>query len=329
MNNDPTISILITYHNEKHLLTECINSITNQSLKPNEVIVYDDASLSPAKDYIPKGFNCEIIRGDENKGPGFARNILLKAATSNYVHFQDSDDLFHPDWHLKVNRLIETINTDLVITEIASFSKAGKIDNYNKMLDLSKLKTDNDLIKFAIGVTLFTPSTTFRKSLGLEIGGYLTKEIISYSEDFDFHIRLASKVRNYKVINESLIIVRLRNDSFSKSSNDDIGWLCKIRSIKLLLKTLPKKYNQDLSEVAAEGGSALFCANRIKEAKIAFRLAYKLGKPKFIKKNILYKIIAKIAGPMLCEYIGIIYRFLLPAYIRRKLQSYSFKNYYK
>jgi len=40
----PTISVLITYYNERELLTECLRSLAAQTQLPDEILIYDDAS---------------------------------------------------------------------------------------------------------------------------------------------------------------------------------------------------------------------------------------------------------------------------------------------
>src|ERR1043165_9541693 len=94
----PGISVLITYYNERQLLTECLESLEAQTDRPDEILIYDDCSTYPAKDYLLPGLPARVIRGEENHGPSHGRNVLLEAARSECVHFHDSDDLFAPAW---------------------------------------------------------------------------------------------------------------------------------------------------------------------------------------------------------------------------------------
>src|SRR5437867_2048704 len=83
----PTIAVLITYHNEGRLLTECLDSLLTQADRPKEILVYDDASDVPAEEQVPDGADVRVIRSTRNTGPARGRNALLRAAESEFLHF--------------------------------------------------------------------------------------------------------------------------------------------------------------------------------------------------------------------------------------------------
>src|SRR5579859_1014482 len=116
----PTLGVLITYYNERELLRECLGSLMTCRDKPEEVLIYDDASQFPAEDYIPRGLNVQVIHAEVNGGPARGRNRLLGCSRSDYIHFQDADDLFHPDWAGRVRGRIQEISPEAVFTEISS-----------------------------------------------------------------------------------------------------------------------------------------------------------------------------------------------------------------
>src|SRR5438067_376518 len=95
---NPSLAVLITYHNEQNLLTECLQSIANQTVKPSEILVYDDASTERASEFIPTGLPVKITRVEVTTGPSVGRNELLSCSQSDYIHFHDADDLFQPEW---------------------------------------------------------------------------------------------------------------------------------------------------------------------------------------------------------------------------------------
>ena len=123
----PTLGVLVTYHNEGRLLGECLDSLLHQKERPDEVLIYDDASEAPAEDYLPKDFSGRIIRGDVNRGPSYGRNRLLRESQSDYIHFHDADDLFYPDWCGRIRQAIEESEPDVVFTEISSFREGEKV----------------------------------------------------------------------------------------------------------------------------------------------------------------------------------------------------------
>src|SRR6185437_15089588 len=103
-----TLSVLITYYNERELLRECLQSLVAQEFPPDEVLIYDDASRHPAADYLIPGLPVRVLRGDVNVGPSRARNELWQAARGEYVHFHDSDDWFDETWSSRLRVVLET-----------------------------------------------------------------------------------------------------------------------------------------------------------------------------------------------------------------------------
>ena len=89
------VSIVIPVYNVEKYLKQCLESVVNQTLDKIEVICINDGStdnsLNILKEYEKK-YNNIIIIDQENKGPGFARNIGMKRASGKYIYFLDSDD---------------------------------------------------------------------------------------------------------------------------------------------------------------------------------------------------------------------------------------------
>ena len=78
------VSIVIPVYNVEKYLKQCLESVGNQTLDKIEVICINDGStdnsLNILKEYEKK-YNNIIIIDQENKGPGFARNIGMKRAS--------------------------------------------------------------------------------------------------------------------------------------------------------------------------------------------------------------------------------------------------------
>lgn len=92
-------SIIIAVYNVEDYLSECIDSVINQSLRFKEnvqLILVDDGSsdnsLKIAKSYQEKYPENIIVLSQSNQGQSTARNNGLKHAKGRYVNFLDSDD---------------------------------------------------------------------------------------------------------------------------------------------------------------------------------------------------------------------------------------------
>jgi glycosyltransferase involved in cell wall biosynthesis len=94
---NPTVSVIIPVYNSEKFLSDCLNSVINQTLGNIEIICIDDgsadASLEILKDFAKIDERIIIIE-QENAGAGAARNKGLETAKGKYLSFLDADDLF-------------------------------------------------------------------------------------------------------------------------------------------------------------------------------------------------------------------------------------------
>ena len=307
----PTLGVLITYYNERDLLRECLDSLVAGRDRPDEVVIYDDASVYPPEEYIPAGMNVQVLRGEDNGGPARARNRLLERSGSDYIHFQDADDLFHPDWVTRVRARIQETNPEAVFTEISSYRDGQKV--CERVLKLSELSRGKDLVRFCLEGALLVPSGTYQRGKVLSIGGY--REALWQSEDFDFHIRLANSGLRYEIMDEPLIRTRLR--STSRSQDQKSVWTSTLQALELLSKELPTEYRLDLAEKAAIAGSMLYQIHEKGAARRAFSCALQWGPPRYRTQGRLYGWVAGCAGPEFAERLGHVYRKVLPESVRR------------
>jgi len=300
-----SLAVLITYYGERELLRECIASVAFQ--EPDEIIVYDDASEAPAVDYVPAGV--KVIRGETNRGPGFGRNELMRASQSDYVHFHDADDLFDSRWCGAVRQAIAKRRPDVVFTEIRTFGERET----DRVLGLRRL-TD-DLMRFCIRGAMLTPSGTYQRHTVLAMGGYRTDLV--QSEDWEFHIRLAALRPTYEVIDEPLVLQRLRSEGRHNSAVD--VWTSCYQAVEALAVELPTEYRPDLAEAAARAGSALFQIGARAEATRACALAKRLGPPAFSGRRPVYRLLARTVGPLRAETLGAAYRRIVPEPVRAQV----------
>lgn len=95
-----TLSVLIPNYNQGHYLSNALEAIVNQSLKPNEIIIVDDASVDNSIEIIER-FRKKypyivLYRNDTNKGAVYALNRALDCAKGTYVACCASDDQILP-----------------------------------------------------------------------------------------------------------------------------------------------------------------------------------------------------------------------------------------
>ena len=115
---DVQVSIIIPVYNTGEYLKECLDSVTNQTLKNIEIICIDDcstdSSLDILKQYAERDARIKVIHNKENMGaPGAVKNIGIRIAKGEYLGFVDSDDYVDLDYFEKLYYLAAANNSDV------------------------------------------------------------------------------------------------------------------------------------------------------------------------------------------------------------------------
>lgn len=100
MNENPLISVIVPIYKVETYLTQCVDSILNQTYRNLEVILVDDGSPDgcPAlcDAYAAKDSRVRVIH-KENGGISSSRNTGLAAVTGDLIAFVDGDDYVEPN----------------------------------------------------------------------------------------------------------------------------------------------------------------------------------------------------------------------------------------
>ena len=131
--NNPKISVIIPVYNVEKYLSECLDSVVNQTLRDIEIICINDGStdnsLSILKEYASKDSRIKII-DKENQGQGYARKVGLDKASGEYILFCDSDDYYSELIAFEeLYNYIEKVKVDVVIfNQIRNYILEGYIE---------------------------------------------------------------------------------------------------------------------------------------------------------------------------------------------------------
>ncbi len=98
MSKVPLVSVVITAYNRAHTITRAIASVQHQALDDWEIILVDDASeddLARVVENLGEP-RLRLIRNQQNRGIGGAKNVGIEHARGRFVAFLDSDDNWEP-----------------------------------------------------------------------------------------------------------------------------------------------------------------------------------------------------------------------------------------
>lgn len=110
------ISIVVPIYNTEKYLSNCIDSIINQTYQNLEIILIDDGSTDNsgkiADNYAKKDKRVKVFH-QKNQGQSAARNLGIKKATGDFISFIDSDDEIMPTF---IENLASPFNDDVSIS---------------------------------------------------------------------------------------------------------------------------------------------------------------------------------------------------------------------
>lgn len=110
------LSVIIPVYNRPDELNELLETLVNQSRKPDEVIVVEDGSTISSKEVV-NSFEKELpvlYLEKENEGQGFARNFGYKHASGDFFIVFDSDCLVPFDY-------MKVVETFLISTDVDAY----------------------------------------------------------------------------------------------------------------------------------------------------------------------------------------------------------------
>ena len=201
-------SVLMSIYNKENPLyfSQCLESIQQQTLNPNEIVIVQDGPLSKSLVNIIKIYKnklpIKLVKLKHNVGLANALNEGLKYCSYEYVVRVDTDDINLPN-RFKRNILFLDKGYVLVGSNIEEFSNDSQ--NLFRIVPSQKQK----IKKFCRYRNPFNHMTVaFKKSVIIKYGSY--SDEIPFKEDYFLWIKLISS--NEKICNIDEVLVRARFD---------------------------------------------------------------------------------------------------------------------
>lgn len=128
------VSILIPFKNTEIYLSDCLDSIINQSYKQWEVLIVDDHSTDSSYQLVEQyALKDKRIKLFKNQGQGIIDALKLAFTNSQggFVSRMDSDDIMHPD-KLKImtTNLVKHGKKHVAVGLVKYFSETGIQEGY-------------------------------------------------------------------------------------------------------------------------------------------------------------------------------------------------------
>ena len=213
-----SVSVVIPCYNREETIRRCIDSVMNQTVLPDEIIVVDDGSSDESVKIIEQ-MNNPIIKviKQNHQGAQAARNLGILNAQGNYIAFLDSDDEWLPQLlEIKLKYLREK-NAEVVL-----YGDGYVYDEKKKKKRLWKLAgNERDMYKSILLYQGPTFSSLIVKKKMLYKIGLLDEKVVAYQE-WDTAIRLAKYCDIVHIKKPVFIYYLHEGETISKDKRKDI-----------------------------------------------------------------------------------------------------------
>jgi GT2 family glycosyltransferase len=224
------VSVIILYYKDKDNISNCIQSVLNQTHSSTELLVVDNKSADGVVEILRKNYpQVKFIVLDENRGYCGGNNEGLKHATGQYVFFLNSDVILEKDYVAKMAAAMRSSGKiGLVSGKILRFdrktldsaglfisSKYGLIDRGFDQIDDGHYDKREDIFG-CCGAVLFARMSAAEKIL--ENGELFDESFFAFFEDGDVSFRM--HIFGYEVLYEpSAIAYHARGASSTGTNN--------------------------------------------------------------------------------------------------------------
>lgn len=196
-----------------------VDSILNQTAKPDEVVLVVDGPVPVALDAVITGYAADpvfrVIRLEKNVGHGQARRTGLSACTNDLVALMDADDISAPDRFYKQLQLFAE-NPELTIVggNITEFVDEPMNIVGQRQVYVTDAEIKQDMQKRC---PMNQMTVMFRKAAVEAAGGYLDWYC---DEDYYLWLRLRLGGAVFANIPENLVNVRVGKEMYQRRG----GW---------------------------------------------------------------------------------------------------------
>jgi|GEM_PF-2925980 len=227
-----TIQVIIPVYNALSQTRACIDSIRAADSEHAHIIVVDDCSSSPTKDYLDQllGSRCiELLRNEQNLGflPSANRalsHVLSREDCADFVVLLNSDTKVHKGWLDCFAKCLASDSKITLATPVSNNAENLSVSIPEGMsaaafaqLLLSEISPVYPDITTAIGFCL-----AIRISALKDLGGFDTLFSRGYGEDSDYHFKaLASGGRS--VLVDNCFVYHESGASFGESKSCEMA----------------------------------------------------------------------------------------------------------
>lgn len=213
------VTVVLPTYNRGYTIKKAIESVRQQSYCNWELIIVDDASTDNTEECV-RGYQdtrIKYICNEKNGGAAYSRNEGIRLAQTEYVAFQDSDTVWHPD---KLKLQMEKIEREAWDMVYHPYSLNGEIIPVESIPLTEK---QGHIYRQLLNCPMVgTPCMLVRKEILEAVGGFCDKLLCL--EDYELSLRIA-RTGSIGFIEDVLLDSMDTEESVSKNTKNEINAL--------------------------------------------------------------------------------------------------------
>jgi glycosyltransferase involved in cell wall biosynthesis len=289
MTNDP-VSIIMPVKNVEKYISQCIDSVLNQTHTNYELIILDDSDDQTSeiiKSYSDKRINHIMVTGNISQ----KLNHGIKIAKFDYIARMDGDDVMVLD---RIEKQIMYLNNNPEINILGT--NYFCISENGSLLNVKKLPEHHKEIEFMMPIitSVLHPTVMMRKHDLMKITLY--DESIDYAEDLELFLRFLSIFRFHN-IQENLHFYRIHKPKYNLLiKNNRISYYIGLNYLNIKILLIGEN-----SELIFQKGLLEYYKNNVNTARKLFLQLLKSNKYRGIK--VLRYLIPSLLGNRVLNYL--------------------------
>lgn len=183
------VSVVIPAYNSANTIINTLQSVVNQTVPIDEIIVVDDGSRDDTVAVIQRHFPQVRVISQENAGPAAARNHGIRESRNQWVALLDADDSWLPH---KIERQLQEIGDDVALIHshtVGDHPKNTQPLNFDVLWEHNYIGTSTVLLN---------------KTVFDEVGGFNERRDLIGAEDYYLWLRMAATGKRIVTVNEDL-----------------------------------------------------------------------------------------------------------------------------
>lgn len=218
--NEVTISVLLPVYDgvQASHFNRALESVFDQTLPPDEVVVVEDGPLSSDLHRVIERFARETralkrVVLDVNGGAGLANDAGLRACRGTWIAKMDADDISVPRrFETQLNH-VRTTGVDVLGSYMAEFSESEEIVDAVRTAPLTHSEIRRRMMS---NNPINHPSVFYRRSVALAAGGYGAERVM---EDYDLFARMLIGGARMENLPECLVLFRADDSMYRRRAS--------------------------------------------------------------------------------------------------------------